>query len=196
MFEGEMASMTAIHDASPEFTPQPIGWGTYMSDSDIHFFICEFRDMTIDELPDIEPFCANLAALHRKGKSPTKKYGFPLCTYQGNLPQDNSWMDTWEEFYIQGLKRMFELEEISQGPSVELEELRVPLYEKVIPRLLRPLETGGRSIEPVLVHGDLWYGNAATDLETGMPIVYDACCFYAHNECKLAVSLNFNMLND
>ena len=90
---------------------------------------------------------------------------------------------------------MFQLEEKSQGPSAELEELHIPLYEMVIPCLLRPLETGGRLIEPVLVHGDLWYGNAATDLGTGVPIVFDACCFYAHNECKSVASSSLNLLN-
>ena len=53
------------------------------------------------------------------------------------------------------MKRMLQLEEESQGPSQELNELYVAIYEKVIPRLLRPLETGGRQIEPCLVHGDL-----------------------------------------
>ena len=80
---------------------------------------------------------------------------------------------------------MLELEEEAQGPSADLQALYVPFYEKVIPRLLRPLETGGRHIEPCLVHGDLWYGNASTDLGTDLPIVFDACCFYAHDEYEM-----------
>jgi len=55
---------------------------------------------------------------------------------------------------------------------------------KVIPRLLRPMETGGRSIKPALVHGDLWCGNAAVDTQTDRPLIYDPASFYAHNECK------------
>jgi fructosamine-3-kinase len=35
------------------------------------------------------------------------------------------------------------------------------LLKKVIPRLLDPLETDGRSIKPVLLHGDLWLGNVS-----------------------------------
>lgn len=184
MMSGELASMTAIYNATPQFAPLPIAWGTYASDPEIHFFLCSFHEMS-DELPDVERFAESVAALHRNGKSPTGKYGFPVGTFQGNLPQDNAWTDTWEEFYIQGMERMFQLEEEAQGPSPELDSLRRPLYEKVIPRLLRPLETGGRSIEPALVHGDLWYGNASTDLDTDEPIVFDACCFYAHNEYEL-----------
>ena len=184
MMSGEFTSMTAIYNATPHFAPRPIAWGTYASDPDTHFFLCSFHEIS-GELPDIDRFCENLASLHRNGKSPTGRYGFPVSTFQGNLPQDNTWTDTWEEFYIQGMKRMFKLEEETQGRSSELESLRTPLYEKVIPRLLRPLETGGRSIEPALVHADLWYANASTDLATNEPIVFNACCFYAHNEYEL-----------
>ena len=141
-----------------------------------------------DELPDVERFSSQVAALHHAGKSPNEKFGFEVTTFQGNLPQDNTWCDTWEEFYIRGMNRMLQLEEDSQGRWSELEELRAPMFEKVIPRLLRPLETCGRKIEPALVHGDLWYGNASTDLDTDAPLIFDACCFYAHNECKNTTS--------
>lgn len=70
------------------------------------------------------------------------------------------------------------------GPSQELEDLMPPMLDKVIPRLLRPLETGGNSVVPSLVHGDLWCGNAALTLEDGAPLIFDPSCFWAHNECK------------
>ena len=184
MMLGEFKSMTEIHNAVPAFAPIPIAWGTYASDPDIHFFLCSFHKMS-EELPDVQEFPGRVAELHSKGKSPTGKYGFHCTTFQGNLPQDNRWTDTWEEFYVNGMKRMLKLEEDCQGPSQELTELCVAMYEKVIPRLLRPLETGSRRIEPCLVHGDLWYGNASTDKATNQPLVFDACCFYAHNEYEL-----------
>ena len=184
MMTGEFRSMTEIHNTVPDFAPTPIARGTYASDPDIHFFICSFHDMS-DELPDVQEFTAQVAELHRRGKSPNGKYGFDCTTFQGNLPQDNIWTDTWEEFYIEGMNRMLELERNSQGPSQELEDLSLQLIEKVIPRLLRPLETGGRKIEPCLVHGDLWYGNASTDLKYDEPMIFDACCIYGHNEYDL-----------
>ena len=67
--------------------------------------------------------------------------------------------------------------------------MATPFFDKVVPRLLRPLETGGRSIRPSLIHGDLWHGNAETDAETGEPVIFDAASFYAHNECKSAKTL-------
>jgi len=119
-----------------------------------------------------------------KGKSPNGKYGFDVATFSGNLPQDNSWADTWEEFFQQSMRRTLRFEEETQGPSQELKKLCVPLFDKVIPRLLRPLETKGNHIEPCLVHGDLWYANVSTDLATDLPIIFNPCSFYAHNECR------------
>ena len=103
----------------------------------------------------MQRFSARVAELHRRGKSPTSKYGFPYTTFQGNLLQDNTWTDTWEEFFVDGMKRMLQLEEETQGPSLELSDLCDAMYAKVIPRLLRPLETAGHQIEPCLVHGNV-----------------------------------------
>jgi hypothetical protein len=82
------------------------------------------------------------------------------------------------------------------GPWEEIDKLKAVILEKVIPRLLRPMETYGRSIKPALVHGDLWCGNAAVNLQTDSPLIYDPASFYAHNECKcsmLSASYNFLM---
>ncbi|KAK6857782.1 hypothetical protein PG995_005481 [Apiospora arundinis] len=35
---------------------------------------------------------------------------------------------------------------------------------------------------PIPIHGDLWYANSGIDVNTGQCLVFDACCFYAHNE--------------
>ena len=56
--------------------------------------------------------------------------------------------------------------------------------KRVVPRLLQPLESGGWQIQPNLVHGDLYSGNVSIDAEDGRPVLYDAACLYAHNECK------------
>ena len=167
----------------PEFVPNPIGWGTYKSQPDTHFYLAEFRTLG-EEPPEPPEFCRRLAKLHKNGTSPTGKFGFHVVTYNGDLPQDNTFADTWEGFFANGFKHMLNLNLERAGKSEQLDALTPAFFEKVIPRLLRPLETGGNSIAPALVHGDLWCGNAAMDLEDDMPIVFDRCCFWAHNECK------------
>lgn len=175
--------MSLIYEAKPDFVPRPIAWGTYTTIPDTHFFLCDFHDMT-DELPDLHTFPAMLAELHRNGTSPNSQFGFPVKTYHGNTPIDHGWSKTWEEYFTRTTSVLLRLEQESQGPNQELLDMADALLNKVVPRLLRPLETGGRSIKPCLIHGDLWYGNATMDGDSGLPIIFDAASFYAHNECK------------
>jgi protein-ribulosamine 3-kinase len=153
-------------------------------------------DMT-DELPDLYNFPAKLAKLHENSVSPTGQYGFgtPTCLGVGR-PHYHKWTDTWEEFYLNFFLDVADYEQEVQGPDEEMAELVKAIAEKVIPRLCRPLETGGRSIKPRLIHGDLWDGNASVVIETGLPVIFDACSMYTHNECKLNHSFEYEYLID
>ncbi|KAF2253567.1 hypothetical protein BU26DRAFT_548009 [Trematosphaeria pertusa] len=197
MMRGEHESSRAINMVISDFAPGPVGWGTFTSDPDLHFFLQDFHEMD-QEVPDMERFTLKLSAMHLKSaelhmdmkaeheQSPTPRFGFHVTTHNGSLAQDNRWTDTWEAFFVQGLRRMLELEEEAQGEQPkEMKDLIGPLFQKVIPRLLRPMETGGRHIKPCLIHGDMWQGNTSTDVVTNEPIVFDACCFWGHNEYDL-----------
>lgn len=194
MASGEFTSMTAVHDCVPDFCPKPIAWGTYDTIPDVHFFLCDFHEMT-DELPDLDSFPIKLAGLHRKGTSPNGKYGFGCKTYHGNTALEHGWADTWEEYFTTRTRMLIEMEQQAHGSNEEILQLSVPFFEKVVPRLLRPLETGGRRIKPSLVHGDLWHGNATTDANTGLPLIHDAACLYAHNECTIWLGICFDAAN-
>ncbi|KAF4501431.1 bifunctional RIB2 [Fusarium agapanthi] len=181
MTKGEYHSMSAIHAVIPEFVPKPIACGTYEDIPDIHFFLCEFREMT-EDMPDPDEFASRLSTMHQKSVSPTGKFGFHITTYAGNLPQYVAWEDSWETFFAKSTRQALDLEISVKGNSNELEVLLQALFEKVIPRLLRPLESEGRTVKPSLIHDDLWYANAGIDVENDQPLVFDACCFFAHNE--------------
>ncbi|KAL2151692.1 hypothetical protein VTH82DRAFT_6790 [Thermothelomyces myriococcoides] len=131
------------------------------------------------------PFCEKLARLHRTHTSPNGKFGFHCTTYNGDIPQDNSWTDTWEAFFANGLRHVLKLRDKRAGPDGRLNSLLPALFDKVIPRLLRPLETNGRRVKPVLIHGDLWFGNCAVERGTGKVLVFDPAAFYGHNEYEL-----------
>ncbi|TVY20800.1 Ketosamine-3-kinase [Lachnellula arida] len=197
MMNGEYESSKAINTAVSDFAPKAVGWGTFASNPELHFFLQDFHEME-QGVPDMEKFTLKLAEMHLKNAemhsqmkerfegSGRPRFGFHVTTHNGCLPQDNRWTDTWEEFYIQGIERMLDLEEKAQGRQPdEMKVLLAPLFEKVIPRLLRPMETQGRSITPCLIHGDMWHGNTSTDVATNEPIVFDACCFFGHNEFDL-----------
>lgn len=183
MMSGEFKSMITIHEVAPTLVPRPIAWGTYASIEDVHFFLCEFRNMT-DELPDIETFPAKMAELHRNGMSPDGRFGFHVTSYHGQTPIEHGWSDTWEDYFTRTTRVLLNLEQEAQGQNERILKLAGAFFDKVVPRLLRPLHTGGRSIRPALIHGDLWHGNASMDADTGEPVIFDAACFYAHNECQ------------
>ncbi|KAK4161153.1 Fructosamine/Ketosamine-3-kinase [Cladorrhinum sp. PSN259] len=182
---GEFEGTSTIYAATPDFCPKPIAWGSLETQDDAHFYLCKFYELT-EGVPEPASFCAKLARLHLTANSPEGKFGFHCTTYNGDLPQDNTWHDSWEEFFANGLRHVLNVREERAGPHEELDAALPDLFDKVIPRLLRPLETKGRKVTPTLVHGDLWCGNASiVDEETEEGIVYDPASFYAHNEYEL-----------
>jgi protein-ribulosamine 3-kinase len=199
--------MSILYNVMPEVAIKPLAWGPCASEPDLYFFLNEFHTMVnrTYEPSYVESFCATLAELHRKSAdmrqmqsiepTPEGNYGFNVPTHFGMLPQDNRWCETWEEFYIQGMTNILAFEEKTQGPSDELDFLATRLIQKVIPRLLRPLETEGRRIRPSLLHGDFQPKNVQTDLETGRLVMFDAGAFWGHNECALSFAFLFASLH-
>ena len=180
---GEYASISVISQATPDLVPVPIAVGTYASDADVHFYLASFVDM-IDDVPEPETLAAKVAEMHMKGISPNNKYGFPVPTNMGACTQQNEWTSSWEKAFTNMMSVMFEFEQEMHGHDEEMRTMHHIMLQKVIPRLLRPLETGGRSIQPRIVHGDLWDGNTSTNAETDQPVIFDASGRYAHNECE------------
>ena len=185
--EGEFRSMQEIYQTMPNFAPQPCSFGQAKTASlPTYFFICEFVNIS-DELPDPRLLGARLAQLHKQSQSPTGKFGFYCPTYDGKLPQETDWDDSWVSFFTKLLKGVAELDAGVNGRWNELDEILQATTETVIPRLLGPLERDGRRIKPCLIHGDLWEGNIGTDIETGELYVFDAASYYGHNEMELGI---------
>ncbi|KAK8061558.1 hypothetical protein PG994_007924, partial [Apiospora phragmitis] len=184
---GDFESTAAIYAITPEFCPKPIALGTLQSDPDSHFYICKFYDLVEKELPAPKAFGSSLAKLHSSHTSPSGQFGFHVVTYNGDLPQDNTWSESWEAFLLNGFQHVLRIREQRGGKCSELDVLLPDFFEKGVPRLLRPLETNGNHIEPSLIHGDLWWcGNAAmVDEDTKEGIIYDPASFWSHNEYEL-----------
>ena len=188
--EGEFRSMQEISTIMPGFAPKPIGYGKLeaaTSELPTFFFLSEFVSIT-NELPDPKALAGRLAQMHQSSQSPTGKFGFYTTTYDGRLPQNTDyWEDSWSTFFDKLLTGIAELDTEVNGPWSELQEALIQTSERVIPRLLGVLEAGGRKVKPCLIHGDLWEGNIGTDIETGNLYIFDAACYYAHNEMELGI---------
>ncbi|MCJ1394921.1 hypothetical protein MMC18_007801 [Xylographa bjoerkii] len=187
MVRGEYEGMKALYAVSRDIIPEPIGYGTFMSDPNTHFFLCEFVDMK-DELPDLVDFCKLVADHHHRSMAMSSNgmFGFPVTTCNGSTPQDCSWDASWEAFFTRSLQHKFRLLEEIHGPNEEIQGLLPVLFDKVCPRLLRPLETEGRVIRPCLLHGDLWDGNVSVHADSDLPYLFDAAVSWGHNEFDLS----------
>ncbi|KAI4122571.1 MAG: hypothetical protein LQ347_006459 [Umbilicaria vellea] len=199
MLEGEFESLKAIHSVSPTFAPEPYAWGHYgKPEMETYFLLTEFRDIG-EQPPDPIRFTARLAELHRNSVSPTGKFGFPITTCVATLPQVVEWEDSWAVLYRKQMQDLIRQDAEKNGYWPESKIVCDLITSIVIPRLLEPLQSEGRSIKPCLMVGDLWDENTATDMNTGEPFVFDAGSMYVSepeeewDARNLLYSLRYNL---
>ncbi|KAI5309504.1 hypothetical protein KEM55_003104 [Ascosphaera atra] len=136
----------------------------------------------------------------------TPQFGFPVPTYCGDTRQPNTFRRSWAKFFAeQRLLTILAESERRNGSDRELRHLIEQTAEVVVPRLLGDGHLGydrhgkGSGIVPVVVHGDLWAGNASTGYivgedneqgETGA-VIYDSSACYAHSEFELGIMTMF-----
>lgn len=148
----EFVAMSRLHEYIPESTPKPIGWGSFANKPDQCFYMCDFKDLVGDSLPSPRDFCTQIAAMHMASQADQANpdmFGYEHVTCDGPVVMPNTWSLSWEAHFLQKLKDTFVLDEQVHGECDDYAIIKPILYDKVIPRLLRPLETGGNSIKPV-----------------------------------------------
>ena len=215
MVRGECESAAQIERVMSRFCVEGVGWGVLGEEEDgdqdgddndnaneeakYYFYIQSFFPIRPPTISNMVTLAHRLAIFHTKSaekfqdltanQCPRGTYfGYHVPTHNGHLAQDNIWTSTWEEYFTRNMKTMLDHDEKAGGPrSREVEELLSPLFDKVIPRLLRPMEMNGRKVQPVFCHGDLWAGNVGIR-EDGELVVFDPGCFWGHAECKIVHS--------
>ncbi|KAJ5562221.1 hypothetical protein N7461_000982 [Penicillium sp. DV-2018c] len=207
MFQGESESLNAIATSVPGFCPKALAWGPL--DSKTHFLATEFLDLggTKSRSADEETSLAHrLGKLHSTPAPPDpetgrRRFGFPVPTFCGDTKQPNRFCDSWADFYAkERLLTILATSEERNGRDAELREAVEKTAHKVVPRLLGDGHLGynssgeGEGIVPVVIHGDLWSGNADRGRivgsgrdETPGDVVYDPSACYGHSEYELGI---------
>ncbi|KAK8045008.1 hypothetical protein PG993_005032 [Apiospora rasikravindrae] len=186
--KGEYTGMAALHQAAPDLVPRPIAWGNLktMNAPPSFFILVEFKEFS-PGLPDPVKLGARLAAMHRNTACPHAGFGFHIQTYDGARVQDVTLQEKWTPFFSRLLAEAYRQDVEANGVWPELEVVYNRVQSHLIPRLIGVLEEDGRSVTPVLIHGDLWDGNICNDTETGDPWIFDCATYYAHNEMELGI---------
>ena len=178
MMEGTFHSESLFYGSIPNHVPKPYAWGSFKIDLSTSFYLCDFHDLA-NEVPGYQEVVSIIVKVHKNSMGRKDRYGFDIPTYLENIPNDNTWQDSWEVWFVQAKRQMFQIEGMAHGEDEELNPLKKGIFEKVISRiLLRPSETGGRSIKPSLIHSDLWPGNLMPDTPNDEILIFDSCAFW------------------
>jgi protein-ribulosamine 3-kinase len=206
MFEGEDQSLNAIHNAVPTLCPKSFGHGKFTDTPGKSFLVTDYLDLSgrFSTSRKQSGMCLaeKLAKLHTTPAPVPEGYdkpqfGFPVPTCCGDTPQDNTFSSSWADFYAnRRLRFIANQSRKSNGPDKQLDSLVEETCIKVIPRLIGDDHlNNGRGITPVVVHGDLWSGNASTGTIPGMSapeaVIYDSSACYAHSEFELGIMKMF-----
>jgi protein-ribulosamine 3-kinase len=193
MFEGEHASLNAIHKAVPELSPQSYAWGPLEGGG--YFLATEFLDT---DGPDSKKRWSNMSLAQKMAKLHTTTapvpegyekpmFGFPVTTCCGDTPQDNSFKTSWADFFAENrLLMILERSEKNNGKDADLRKSVERTATEVVPRLLGGGHLGGAAgIEPVVIHGDLWSGNHMSGA------IFDPSAVYGHSEYEIGIQKMF-----
>lgn len=120
-----------------------------------------------------------LAELHLATQS--NRFGFERDNYLGTTQQPNDWSEDWMTFW----------REQRLGWQLDLLARKVAADDPLLAigdRLLAKLDEllGCVDERAVLLHGDLWSGNAAAD-ERGEPIIFDPASYFGHREAEIGM---------
>lgn len=212
MFEGEIASLTAIRETNTVRAPKPLlvvdlhqqGKGSAIV---MEFFpnmkgVSSFQAVLGEKLANLHLDNMLLEKKFKKlenwvGKpeperKPVEKFGFHAVTCCGKIPLVNEWEDDWVSFYARHrLDYQIRLIQEEYGHR-EVGELWSKL-QLILPKFFQPLKDKSVEIKPSLLHGDLWGGNAGEITEG--PVIYDPASFYGHHEHELSISSMFGGFN-
>ena len=197
MFEGEHASLNAIHNVVPSLCPASLAFGALDNSPLSYFLLTDFLDATVSSSGQATKgsglnLAQKLAQLHTTPaplpKEQVAKYGFGvypggLVTCCGSTPQDNSYKESWASFFAENrlLAVLFQSEK-SNGHDAELRRLVERTVSEVVPALLSDSHlSSGERITSVVCHGDLWSGNktwARIGSSIGEPeeVIFDPRC--------------------
>lgn len=176
LFKGEFEALKLIADSNSIRVPVAVAY-----DDEFIIMECFQPGSPADDWQEV--MGRQLAQLHQATQQ--ERFGFEFDNYIGTSPQPNQWMNDWTAFWRdQRLGWQLELFSRKASPDDPL----IKLCEQLLKRLDELLADINEAA--VLLHGDLWSGNAASD-EQGQPIIFDPASYYGHREAEIGMMRMF-----
>ncbi|WP_174763562.1 fructosamine kinase family protein [Anabaena sp. UHCC 0204] len=173
MFAAEMLGLQQMYTTGTIRVPKPLCWGTTGNSS---YIVLEWLEMTTGNNKSWQEMGRKLAAMHKITSN--QGFGWDMNNTIGSTPQINNLSNSWIEFYTQHrLGYQFKLAKRRGG--------NFPLEDKLltaIPELL-----ANHQVQPSLVHGDLWGGNAGFTVENE-PVIFDPATYFGDREVDIAMT--------
>ncbi|QLE55764.1 fructosamine kinase family protein [Nostoc sp. TCL26-01] len=174
MFEAEALGLKQMLGTNSIRVPKPLCWGTAANSS---YIVLEWLEMGSGDSKSWAEMGRKLGIMHQATSQ--KGFGWDVNNTIGSTPQINTWTADWAEFYAQHrLGYQLQLARRRGGSFPKQDELFA-----AIPDLLG----NHRQIQPALVHGDLWGGNAGCTV-SGEPVIFDPATYFGDREVDIAMT--------
>ena len=179
MLEAEADGLRAIKATATIRVPAAVAVG---SEEACGYLAVEWLDLSGPG--DDAALGAALARLHR-GKPLAgprgERFGWSRDNFLGATPQANGWCDDWAAFFAERRLAPQLARAAANGHGADLQRRGERLLQRSRELLRR------RDVEPSLVHGDLWSGNAGS-LADGTPVVFDPAVYVGDREVDIAMT--------
>ncbi len=175
MFEAEAAALTELAGVNVIRVPEVIHHG---HTEECSYLILEYIKLNRLDSHSATRLGEQLAALHHH---PQAFFGWHMDNTIGSTFQHNSRHHDWIEFWkSQRLLKQLQFA-ADKGYRGKLTTLGEQLADKI------EFFFNDYQPHPVLLHGDLWSGNAAAD-DAGLPVIYDPASYYGDREADIAMT--------
>ncbi|PCJ84791.1 MAG: hypothetical protein COA54_12965 [Thiotrichaceae bacterium] len=176
MFAAETEGLEELAESHTIRVPKPVCFGSNPSQS---YIVMEY--LPLKECSNQSLLGEQLASMHTVTAD---CFGWRMNNTIGATHQPNAWHSDWIEFWrTQRLGYQLELAAKS-GYGGQLQVLG----DKLLLNMHKLFE--GRTIQPAMLHGDLWGGNVA-GLADGTPVIFDPAFYYGDREADLAMTYVF-----
>ena len=173
MFEAEFQSLKWLASTDSIRVPRPFGFG---ETSGTAFLAMEA--LKLSNRGEAARMGSQLARLHSYTGD---RFGNDFDNFIGATLQPNPWTKSWADFFTEHrLEHMLHL----AAKRGHVFPNRTKLLETVHHHL------SSLEIQPSLLHGDLWGGNAGFD-ENGDPVLFDPACYMGDREADIAFTRVF-----